>query len=192
MSAARDLKAPVDLVREVAETGSTACRQLRGRRDRYAVRRGADDAARMRRSVRRVRASSRAAIRQSGHGRLSKRPRSIKIRRSSPRSRATWARPWLGINIDDIPAGRTHAGARLVTPVTAVVSGTCVRTRQPPYRRLAFWRCRATFESTWPRSKPLGAMRRRGSPSRRPRRDRRSSSPAANRPPSVGWPCSTE
>ena len=54
VAAAKELGAPFDLVRDGLRDGQAAVREFRRRRDRHAGRRGADDAARRRRRVRRL------------------------------------------------------------------------------------------------------------------------------------------
>ena len=102
-AAAKDLQAPYELVKWVARQRQAPGRELLRGRHRDSGRRRAHDAARLRRRVRRLAASSRAATRPSGHAPSSRRPRTSRTPTSSPSVSRDLGEAMVGINISDIP-----------------------------------------------------------------------------------------
>ena len=114
-AAAKEHRAPYELVRWVAENGRLPGRHLHRRRDRDACRRGALHAARSGRRLRRVgdlqvgprprRSTARAGPRTSrvARRRSSRRRRTSPTRRSSPTSRPGLGAPMVGISASSLP-----------------------------------------------------------------------------------------
>ena len=118
--AAKELQAPYDLVREVADDRQAARRAVHRRRHRHPGRRGDDDAARRRGRVRRLR---HLQVRRPGAARRGDRqghdvPR--RPRRASRRCRAASARRWSASTSTRCPSAALRRARLVSTPTVGV------------------------------------------------------------------------
>ena len=102
--AAKELRAPLDVVHEVAETRLAAGAALLRRRHRDAGRRGAGDAARRRGQLRRLGHLQVARTPSAGPGRSSRRPPTSTIPSASPPPRSSSASAMRGDDIAELAA----------------------------------------------------------------------------------------